>query len=291
MIERVLLLGHSGFIGSHLERHLQREIGDRVQLVGRSLPVVDLTQMEQVRQLEPHFGRGTCLILAAAMKRQFGDTIDSFHANMLIVQNVCRLIEEHALSRVIYFSSAAVYGEETHNTQICEETPVNPTSFYGISKYTSERLLAKTVNQAGAMSLVCIRPPLVYGAGDEGKSYGPAGFLASAHEDGEVVLWGDGAELREFLHVDDLCSIVGHLIESDYRGELNTVSGISYSFADIVTVLKESFPLLRVSSRERSKQKVDNAFNAERVRKFLPPTFRFTTLREGLKRMVEARRA
>ena len=44
-----------------------------------------------------------------------------------------------------FFSSSAVYGEDIHNTHITEETPVCPTSYYGLAKYTAERLYAKTI--------------------------------------------------------------------------------------------------------------------------------------------------
>jgi UDP-glucose 4-epimerase len=80
------------------------------------------------------------LVLAAAVKKQFGDTLEAHRQNMAIIENVCRLLEAYPVRRVIFMSSAAVYGEETENTDISELTPVNPTSFYGINKYTGERL-------------------------------------------------------------------------------------------------------------------------------------------------------
>ena len=286
-IKKVIILGHSGFIGSSLERFLINA-GNR-EIIGRSLPDINLTDFNSASQLISHFTDETCLILAAAVKRQFGDTLGAFHQNTTIVENVCKLLESNPIKRVIYFSSAAVYGEETENKNISEKTQVNPTSFYGINKFTSERLLAKTCIGNKITSLVCIRPPLIYGPGDKARTYGPSGFSASAKEGIPIILWGDGTELREFIFIDDVCRIVEHLIDASVEGELNIVSGVRYCFADIISILKEMVPGLEVNFRERSKQKADNAFDPQKIKSVLPPEFQFTSLREGISRLLNKR--
>ena len=114
--KKIILLGHSGFIGSHLERMLTKSEGWDV--IGRSLPDVDLTNLEDANRLIPYLTPDSTLVLAAAAKRQFGDTLEAFLQNMGIVENVCRLLEIYPVKRVIYMSSAAVYGEDIHNTSI-----------------------------------------------------------------------------------------------------------------------------------------------------------------------------
>ena len=283
MPNKIIILGHSGFIGSHLERTLVTSA--RRNVIGRSLPDIDLTDVEQASRLIPFMEPDSTLVLAAAVKRQFGDTLEAFRLNTAIVENICRLLEKHPVRRVIYMSSTAVYGEETENTDISELTPVNPTSYYGINKYTSERLLKKVCG--GRTSLVCLRPPLVYGPGDLGRTYGPSGFSAAAMEGTPITLWGDGTELREFIYIDDLCRVIEHLIGCDFDGELNVVSGTRYCFADAIRILKEKVPMLEVNSRPRSKQKADNAFDASRIKSLLPDDFVFTRLEAGLAKIME----
>ena len=284
-VPNVFILGHSGFIGSHLGRALLES--GTWEVTGRSLPDIDLTVFNSARQLVPYFTPRTTLVLAAAVKRQFGDTLEAFRQNVAIVENVCRLLETHPVRRVIFFSSAAVYGEETGNTCINEQTPVNPTSFYGIAKYTAERLLKKTSEASQQTSLVCLRPPLVYGAGDKGRSYGPAGFCAAAQEGTSITLWGDGSELREFIYIDDICRLIEVLIGSEFSGELNVASGTRYCFADVVAVLKSRMPDLEVNTRPRNRQKADNAFDACKIKSLLPPNFKFTSLEAGLARILD----
>jgi nucleoside-diphosphate-sugar epimerase len=283
-VERVIILGHSGFIGSHLERLLSRS-GVR-EVIGRSLPDIDLGNSSSAAQLVPHLTQESALVLMAAVKRQFGDTLEAFRQNMAIVENICHLLEDHPIRRLIFLSSAAVYGEETENTCISEQTPINPTSYYGIAKYSAERLLRKICAANQLTSLVCLRPPLVYGPGDNGKTYGPSGFAAAALEGTPITLWGDGTERREFIYIDDICRLIEELIDTDFEGELNVASGTSYCFADVVVTLKAKFPNLEVKSRPRSKQKADNAFDARKIKSLLTPGFQFTSLEDGLSRML-----
>jgi UDP-glucose 4-epimerase len=275
----IVIFGHSGFIGSHLETALQAK---GMKVIGKSLPEVDLSDPSDINKISTYLTPSTTIVLAAAVKRQFGDTLEAYKMNLAIVENVCSLIMQSPVKRIIFFSSAAVYGEETHNTNISEETQVNPTSYYGIAKYTSERLLAKAVKTNLATTLVCLRPPLAYGPGDKGKTYGPSGFSGAAKEGSTITLWGDGTELREFLFIEDLCRIVAHLINSDFEGVLNAVSGTSICFADVIDFLLTDFPTLSVTTRERSKQKVDNAFDGAKLRSVLGPDFQFTSLADGL---------
>lgn len=280
----VVILGSTGFIGRQLEAHLQRSAN--LCVIGKDLPATDLTERESSGRILRFFTPDACVIVASAVKRQFGDTLDAFQKNVAIVENVCRLLEKSPVRQVVYFSSAAVYGEETDNIRISEDTQVNPTSFYGIAKFTSERLLRKTCLDNKVPSLICLRPPLIYGPGDQARTYGPSGFCASALEGAPITLWGDGTELREFIFIDDFCRIVEHLLFADFFGEVNVVSGNRSCFADVIDILKAGMPDLDVGVRERTRQKADNAFVADRIKALLPPDFRFTSLKDGVEKTL-----
>ncbi|MCX6239050.1 MAG: SDR family oxidoreductase [Bacteroidia bacterium] len=282
--KKIIILGHSGFIGSRLVRLLSESASYKI--IGCSLPDVDLCNSSSATLLAPHFSPDSTIVLAAAIKRQFGDTLEAYQQNMAIVENVCRLLEAHPVKRIIYLSSAAVYGEETENTSISEQTPINPTSYYGIAKYTGERLLKKESAANQNTSLVCLRPSLIYGPGDQGRTYGPSGFCSAALEGTPITLWGDGKEMREFVFIDDICRVIERVITTEFEGELNVVSGTRYCFEDVITALKSRFPNLMVHSRQRSKPKANNAFDASKIKSLLPSDFRFTGLEEGLTRML-----
>lgn len=278
--DRIVILGHSGFIGSNLLAHLSSS--GKWDAVGASYPEFDLSLSSCSETLLPLLTENTTIVLAAAVKRQFADSLETYQQNMAIIENVCKLLVAKPVKRLVFMSSAAVYGEETENRDIHEGTAVNPTSFYGINKFTGECLLRKICSDVRKTSLVCLRPPLIYGPGDQGRTYGPAGFSAAALEGQPITLWGDGSELREFIFIQDFCRIFELLLENSFEGVLNVASGVPYCFTDVVSVLKEYYPQLDVRMRERTKNKVDNAFRADKIKALLPEDFLFTSLREGI---------
>jgi UDP-glucose 4-epimerase len=284
--QRIIILGHSGFIGCQIIKAVQQYSPD-VDLVLRSSRDVDLTVMDDVDSLADEFDPEAVVIFLSGIKKQMGDTLEILERNLAMTINVSRLLQSHPVRSLVYLSSSEVYGEDIHNTNISEETPIQARTFYGIAKYTSERLLWKAISEFPQSSLAILRPPLVYGIGDETKGYGPAGFLDKLINDEELVLWGDASELREFLYVKDIARIVYEIACCNFSGVLNPVSGQSYSFLtvlDLLATMTRKKP--RISYRERTKAKIDNVFPNGLFRKSFPD-FHFTPLKDGLKEMIE----
>jgi len=284
---RIVVLGHSGFIGGYLTDELERRHPE-ADVIGRSFPEWDLTDREKVSSLAPLLDDQTALVVLSGIKKQLGDSLDTFSRNILMAVNLCRLLEQRPVGRVLFFSTADVYGEDTHNTGITEETPVRATSFYGAAKYASECLLRKTVNRHQGGSLAVIRIPFVYGPGDEAGIYGPLGFIRKAVEREPVVLWGDGTELREFVYVVDLARIACRLLFHSHDGVVNVASGESHSFRDVVEIITGLVPGgFEVGTRPRTKGKVDNVYD-NRLLAGILPDFVFTDLKEGIRETFEA---
>ncbi len=274
----MVILGHNGFIGRHLVARLERN--ENVSVVdGASLPGCDLTRMDQVERLRPQFTPETVLIICAARKRQLGDHLDAYDENAGMITNLCRVLQDSPpLARVIFFSSAAVYGEEHHDVNITEETAIRPTSYYGGAKFAGECLLRKTLEPR--TEVVALRPALVFGPGD-GAMYGPSGFVRSALDSRTIALWGDGSERREFVYVEDVAEIVSRLVDHPFSGVINVVNGRSDTFQEVVGLIRYLVPDLEVTTRPRSKSQVDHGFNNSLLRK-LCPDLRFTPLAEAV---------
>lgn len=279
-IGRVLILGHSGFIGSSLERRLRRE--KDLEVCGLSPADFDLTRREDAARLAERFAPDTAVVMCSAIKRQAGDSLENYEKNVAMAANLVPLLRERPVARFVFFSSTAVYGEDVHDTSITERTAVQPTSYYGMAKHACERLLLKAVEKKDPSPLLILRPATIYGAGEAGRPYGPMGFLRAAQAGETVTLWGDGSERREFLLVDDVCEAVARLLRSPWAGTLNLVSGRSVSFQDVLAAAgRAAGAPARSESRPRSKAKADHAFDASLLRSVLPG-FQFTSLDEGL---------
>jgi UDP-glucose 4-epimerase len=270
-LRRIVLLGNKGFIGSHLEAGL-RQLG--LEYVNCDLPDVDLTKSADNLPFDEH----TAVVMTAGVKRQWGDTLDAFQQNVAMAVNVARALEKRSVSRFIFFSSAAVYGEENHNEHITEDTLIRPTSLYGAAKFASECVFSKTL----PTGFVAVRPPLIYGPGDASKSYGPAGFVHAAKNRELVTLWGEGDEKREFVFVADMVQIVARLVSHDFTGVLNIATGQAHTFREAAELAGAT-----IATRPRSKPKVDHGFDNRRLTKLFPD-FTFQSLAEGIHETLSA---
>lgn len=284
-IKRIVILGHSGFIGSHLEHYLQEKY-QLIEIVGRALPSIDFTEEGEIIVLKDFFDMNTAVIMLAAIKPNIGNDLEAFIKNVSMVVNLCKLLQKNPVTRLIYFSSAAVYGEDVHNLHITEQTPINCRSYYGIAKYACERLLWKAFAEKKNSSLLILRPPVIYGPGEKEFFYNPAGFAKKALAQEKITLWGDGSEKREFIFIDDIVRIVEHFIFNDYSGVLNVASGKSSSFKEIINILSKLGYTVLTDSRPRTKKKVDNAFDNKLFTKLMPG-FKFTNLEEGIKKVLD----
>jgi len=282
---RIVLLGHTGYIGRRLAAAFAAA-APAVPVVGRSAPTLDLTRSESSRVLEDLLDPGCALVICAAIKKQLGDTPEIFEQNLAMVLNVCRAASVRPVRRVVFFSSAAVYGEDVQHDLIDESTAVQPTSFYGIGKFAAERLLLRMAGQHPGACLLVLRPALVYGPREPAYYYGPSGFLAKTLAGAPITLWGDGEERREFLFVDDVVALTTKLTFSNATGVLNIISGTSYTYTQaLAAVARLTGRQSAVTSRPRTKERVDHRFDPARLMQACPG-FTFTPMEDGLRRIL-----
>lgn len=284
-IRRLIILGHSGFIGSHIKK-FYREQYPEIEIIGRSFPPFDLTNMDDVSTLKNYFDMNTAVVMLSMLKKEHGDNIDNFLKNIQMVINLCKVLEKRPIKYFVYFSSSAIYGEDINNINITEETQIQPTSYYGIAKYTNERLLYKTIGPQENSNLVILRPPVIYGPGDQ-PCYGPSGFVNAALKKDKLILWGDGHELRDFIFIDDVVNLLSELIHQSYDGVLNLATGESHSFIEILEIISSIMRCdMNIDSRDRTKDKVNHHFRIDKLHKLFPG-FKFTSLKDGIQKTID----
>jgi UDP-glucose 4-epimerase len=286
-IRRLVLLGHSGFLGQEIHRQF-REQAPSIELQGLSTSFADLRESTQASRIKDCLDDHTALLVCSGMKKQLGDSLDLYEQNLKIAFNLCRILKERRVPRVVFLSTASVYGEDIANTAIDERTPVQTRTYYGLSKYCSELLFSQTLSGHTPNPLLTVRAPLIYGAGDRTKGYGPSGFVWAAHGDRRITLWGDGRERREFLYVKDFARAVCALTFLDHAGVVNVVTGQSHTFEEAVTCVGRLVKApLRIDTRERTKAQVDQAYDNGLLRRILPD-FTFTPLEQGIRETFDS---
>ncbi|MGH7353305.1 MAG: NAD-dependent epimerase/dehydratase family protein [Candidatus Rokuibacteriota bacterium] len=279
---RVVILGHTGFVGAALERYY-RERG--AEVIGHSTATLDLRSPDAARVLAPVVNAQTVVVLASAITRDRGDTLTSLLDNIAIAASVARLLVSHPVGLCAYLSTDGIYSAAANPVR--EDSPLDPVGFYPLAKFTGERLLERTAQVAGVPVLI-LRPTAIYGPGDTHVNYGPNQFVRSLVTERVVRLFGGGEERRDHLFIDDAVTLIARLIEAQATGIYNLASGHSCSFADVVEVLRRVVPHeFEVTSVPRKATVTHRHFDVTRL--FLAaPDARFTPLEEGLRRFYDA---
>jgi nucleoside-diphosphate-sugar epimerase len=147
-------------------------------------------------------------------------------------------------NRMAYFSSSAAYPvelqtRETPSDMLSEEAidldqPRTPDATYGLAKLTGE-LLAREAQGEG-LPVHVFRPFSGYGW-DQDLDYPFPSFIRRAHRrDDPFVVWGDGTQTRDFIHIDDVVGAVVAALDQDVRGPVNLCTGVATSFLDLAAL-------------------------------------------------------
>lgn len=192
---QILIVGGSGFIGTHLRQELD--------LCGMKYENIDLKDGKDFLT-EPIKHYKTIIFLAWNM----GQTIEAYEYNLDLLNRLSQY--EH--SHVVFASSAAVYGKT--NTPAIETDPLLPINIYGESKVTGERYVdwfdSKTI----------LRFSNVYGEGGHG--------VIDLFRSGSRVIYGSGLQVRDFVSVEFIVDAIYQIIKQPkkYQGIYNLSSGV-----------------------------------------------------------------
>ena len=278
-MRRVLILGHTGFVGGALHAYLHQ--GEDRDVLGYSSRTADLRRPEGLEKLEGVVDRDTTVVFASAITREKGDSPATLVDNVMMAAHLGAFLESHPPAKCVCISSDAVY--PMRDDPITEETPVSPGgTFYAIAKYTAECVLRRAADTKN-FPLLVLRPTGVFGPGDTHNSYGPNAFLRSVITDRSVRLFGQGEEQRDHLYIGDLVRLVARLIDTDVVGVVNLATGVSRSFAEVVESLRRAVPYeFAVSHLPRKTAVTHRRFDISRLSRHAPG-FRFTAFEDAIK--------
>jgi UDP-glucose 4-epimerase len=280
MDHRIVLLGASGFLGSYLQKKWNK--ASNTEVIALSTKDIDLAVPDSVKLLSTLLSTDTTLVILSAIKKELGDSIELYSKNIEIIKNIIAATKISPVNKIVFMSSCAVYGEDISHKIISESTLPKIRTFYGLAKYTSEKLLSLSSD----IDQLIIRIPLVYGNHPRSDNYGPAGFFRKILADEPITLWGDALEKREFLYIQDFVDILDQLISNSSNGIYNIASGTSYSFKEVInnieSLTKKKSTLIK---QERTKPFVDHHFDNGKLTQIIGK-FPFTTLEQGLSKFL-----
>lgn len=262
VIQKVLVTGGAGFIGSH--------IVDRLLGEGFEVTVVDNFSKGHLENISSHLGRKNFHLVKGDIRnfnlaKTIMKDIDAvFHEaafvsivlsiedpvlvndiNVTSTLNLLKAAVDSDVKRFIFASSAAIYGE-TKSPLIVEDMLPAPSSPYGVSKLAAESY-TRAFYETYGLETVALRYFNVYGprqSFDIQSGYGGVItlFLNRLIRDMELLIYGDGEQTRDFVYVQDVveANMLALNTKSAAGGFFNIGSGFRTTINQVAQTIKNS---------------------------------------------------
>ncbi len=259
--DKIYIAGHRGLVGSAIVRQLEKR--GFTNLLMRTHKELDLTNQAQVqdffKQEQPDY-----VILAAAkvggIHANNTYPADFIYQNMMIEANVINSAYENKVKRLLFLGSTCIYPkvveqpmrEDALLTDVLEST----NEPYALAKIAGIKL-CESYNRQHGTDFRSVMPTNLYGVNDnfhpENSHVIPA-LMRRFHEakvngDAEVIVWGTGKAMREFLYVDDMAQaslFVLGLDEKNYKANtqpmlshINVGTGKDVTIREMAETMKE----------------------------------------------------
>ena len=239
---RITVTGGAGFIGSHLVDRLIED-GHTVQVIdnlytGNKEFVHSKAQFVELDIRDPNLYsvleefRPDYIFHEAAqteVSTSMSDPMLDCDINLMGLINLLNAAVKLDVKKFLMPSSAAVYGN-LDTLPLNEEMLGNPSSFYGLTKLTTEHYL-RIYHEAFGLPYICYRYSNVFGPrqGNGGEGGVISIFAKAIVQGSPIIIYGDGKQTRDFIYVDDVveANILG--IQHQVTGIYNVSTGISSS--------------------------------------------------------------
>lgn len=278
--ERVVIIGAGGFVGGAIRRRLEAE-GTGVLALTRS--EVDLLADGAAQKLAAMLRPTDSVVMVSAIAPV--KTVPMLMQNLRMAESVCAALAERQIAHLVYISSDAVYADDAN--PVNEASYCAPTTLHGMMHAARELML----KSATAAPVAMLRPTLIYGAADPHSGYGPNRFRRQADKGEPISIFGEGEERRDHVLVDDVAALAALILTHRSRGALNAVTGVSTSFHDIAQVVARLHggTVKSVPRPGPRPHLLHRFFDITACHKAFP-SFRYTTLAEGLSQVRSATR-
>ena len=263
-VETVLVTGAAGFIGSHTTDRLlesgRRVIGLDDLSTGKSANLVsastrrsfefirgDVTDPETIRRVFSQYQPDSVIHLAGlvSVTRAQAEPDLNFKLNVQATQILAEAARRHEVRRIVFSSSAAVYGDNS-SLPLEEISATVPIGQYGAAKLASEILLKGFAVSYG-ITTICLRYFNAFGPRQDPKSpySGVISIFGDRYAAGKPVkVFGDGTQTRDFVSVHDIAraNVLAATKPGLESAVCNICTGRQQSLLDLIGIFEKLFP-------------------------------------------------
>lgn len=249
---KIYIAGHRGLVGSALMRELKSR--GCHHLIYKTRAELDLLNQQAVADFFKS-ERPDYVFLAAAKVGGIGANsrypADFIYENVMIATNIIRQAYVHEVKKLLFLGSSCIYPRMARQP-IKEESlltgELEPTNdAYALAKITGIKM-CQAFNQQYGTRFISVMPTNLYGKEDNfdlANAHVLPALLRKFHEaklkdEPEVVIWGTGTPIREFLYVDDLANACLYLMDTYDDGKIvNIGTGKGISIRELAELIKK----------------------------------------------------
>lgn len=241
---KVVILGGTGFLGSHLATRLASS-GHDVSAIGRrsvSSPTYEVASFDlfATTEISPFLrDADVCIHLANDLVPSTAERAGymGLSRNLELANRIADSCGKCGVSKLVFASSGGtLYGRDT--LAATEETPCRPIGLYGVQKLAVEALLRANL-RGSACSFLSLRIGNPYGPGQERqRAHGVIGHLLGALiSGGTFTVWGDGTQVRDYVYIEDVMDAFEAAL--NYSGDedaINIGSGVGTATSQLIEI-------------------------------------------------------
>jgi UDP-glucose 4-epimerase len=297
---KVLITGGAGFIGSNLASYLKQEGYDVIvfdnfersiknaKSVLKGIAIEKLDLRRDLKKIIKH-ARKSVIVHAAAYinaKESIKKPLEYLENNVASTVNLLKATSKIA-EKIIYLSSAAVYGEPKH-LPINERHDLNPINPYGASKLSAEYWIKAYSNLYG-VNHVILRLFNVYGEKQKREYAGVISkFIEKARKRKPLIIYGNGLQTRDFVYIEDVAKAVKLAIKTKNSNDIYNIGfGKSTTINQLAEIIMEAFsfykkPIYMPERKGDIKHSQADVSKAMKLLGYKPEV----PLKEGIKRVI-----
>jgi UDP-glucose 4-epimerase len=201
--------------------------------------------------------RGVEVVIHAASDLQSSVACSPFKmldSNLVSTARLLEAMKIHKIPRLIFLSSCAVYGDSIFSS---ESDFCNPVSINGVCKLLNEKIISDFC-QSNGIKYEILRVFNMYGGQDNFSILSHIG--KSLKNQTPFVLNNSGVAQRDFIHVNDVASIVFKLLTIDHSyTTLNIGTGIATKISTMINLIREKYPELVIVNKETRESEYSRA--------------------------------